>query len=168
MPQAWCDKSRRLGSAELKAAATVYAAGEKAEDEDVVDMLGAFEAKRKRLVRPIFEVEKWAIGESYFVRITFSDGTADKIEGFAKEDEARRWIRNESVGLASSQTSARHRVEWRIFANRSRISLKFLACNYCLPIRMVFFISPSTWGIALRLEVQFALLNCRYKCLIPS
>jgi hypothetical protein len=46
LPQAWCDKSRRLGSAELKAAATVYAAGEKAEDEDVVDMLDAFEAKR--------------------------------------------------------------------------------------------------------------------------
>jgi hypothetical protein len=38
--------------------------------------------------RPIFEVEKWAIGESYFVRVTFPDGTADRIEGFATEGEA--------------------------------------------------------------------------------
>ena len=64
---------------------------------DVVDMLDAFEAKGKRAARPKFEVEKWAIGESYYVRVTFQDGTTDKIEGFATKGEAGRWIKNESV-----------------------------------------------------------------------
>jgi IS1 family transposase len=64
---------------------------------DVVDMLDAFEAKRKRGAKPIFEVEKWAIGESYYVRATLPDGTVDRIEGFATEGEAARWIKNESA-----------------------------------------------------------------------
>ncbi len=41
---------------------------------DVVDVLDAFEAKRKRQAKPIFEVVKWAIGESYYVRATLPDG----------------------------------------------------------------------------------------------
>jgi hypothetical protein len=64
---------------------------------DVVDVLDAFEAKQKRARKPIFEAAKWAIGNSYFVRVTFADGTTDKIEGFATEGEAWRWIKNESV-----------------------------------------------------------------------
>jgi IS1 family transposase len=64
---------------------------------DVVDVLDAFEAKRKRTRKPIFEVEKWAIGESYFVRATLPDGTVERIEGFTTEGEAGRWIKNESV-----------------------------------------------------------------------
>jgi hypothetical protein len=32
---------------------------------DVVDMLDAFEAKRKRAAKPIFEVEQCAIGGGY-------------------------------------------------------------------------------------------------------
>jgi IS1 family transposase len=64
---------------------------------DVVDVLDAFEAQNKRVARPKFEIEKWAIGESYYVRVTFLDGATDKIEGFATEGEAGRWIRNESA-----------------------------------------------------------------------
>ena len=50
---------------------------------DVVDVLDAFEAKRKRAAKPIFEVERWAIGGGYYVRATLTDGTVDRIEGFA-------------------------------------------------------------------------------------
>jgi hypothetical protein len=64
---------------------------------DVVDVLDAFEAKRKRGAKPIFEIEQWAIGGGYYVRATLTDGTVDRIEGFATEGEAGRWIRNESV-----------------------------------------------------------------------
>jgi hypothetical protein len=51
---------------------------------------------RPSTAKPIFEVEKWAIGESYFVRATLPDGTVERIEGFATESEAGRWIKNES------------------------------------------------------------------------
>ncbi len=64
---------------------------------DVVDMLDAFDAKLKRAARPIFEVEQWRIGGGYYVRATLPDGTVDRIEGFATEGEAGRWIKNESV-----------------------------------------------------------------------
>jgi hypothetical protein len=64
---------------------------------DVINVLDAFEAKRKRTTKPIFEVERWAIGGGYYVRATLPDGTIDRIEGFATEDEAGRWIKNESV-----------------------------------------------------------------------
>jgi IS1 family transposase len=63
---------------------------------DVVDMLDAFEAKRKREAKPIFEVVKWKIGGGYYVRATLPDGTVDRIEGFATEGDAGRWIKNES------------------------------------------------------------------------
>jgi hypothetical protein len=63
---------------------------------DVVDVLDAFEAKRKRAAKPIFEVEQWRIGGGYYVRATLPDGTTDQIDGFATESEAGRWIRNES------------------------------------------------------------------------
>ena len=63
---------------------------------DVVDVLDAFEAKRKRGAKPMFEVERWAIGGGYYVRATITDGTVDRIEGFATEGEAGRWIKNES------------------------------------------------------------------------
>ena len=65
---------------------------------DVVDMLDAFEAKRKRGAKPVFEIEQWAIGGGYYVRATLTDGTVDRIEGFATEGEAGRWIRSESSG----------------------------------------------------------------------
>jgi hypothetical protein len=64
---------------------------------DVVDVLDAFEAKRKRVARPLFEVEQWKIGGGYYVRATLPDGTVDRIEGFATEGEAGRWIKNESA-----------------------------------------------------------------------
>jgi hypothetical protein len=64
---------------------------------DVVDALDAFEAKRKRTAKPVFEVAQWAIGGGYYVRATLTDGTIDRIEGFATEGEAARWIKNEAV-----------------------------------------------------------------------
>ena len=64
---------------------------------DVVDVLDAFEAKRKRTAKPLFEVAQWAIGGGYYGRATLTDGTVDRIEGFATEGEAGRWISNESV-----------------------------------------------------------------------
>ncbi len=64
---------------------------------DVVDVPDAFEAKRKRAAKPVFEVAQWAIGGSYYVRATLADGAIDRIEGFATEGEAARWIKNESL-----------------------------------------------------------------------
>jgi IS1 family transposase len=63
---------------------------------DVVDVLDAFEAKRKRADKPIFEAAQWAIGGGWYVRATLTDGTVERIEGFATEGEAVRWIKNDS------------------------------------------------------------------------
>jgi hypothetical protein len=64
---------------------------------DVIDVLDAFEAKRKRADKPVFEAVRWAIGGGWYVRATLTDGTVERIEGFATEGDAGRWIRNESV-----------------------------------------------------------------------
>jgi hypothetical protein len=64
---------------------------------DIVDVLDAFEAKRKRVAQPLFEVERWAIGGGHYVRATLADGTVDRIEGFATEGEAGHWVRNEAA-----------------------------------------------------------------------
>jgi hypothetical protein len=61
---------------------------------DVVDMLDAFEAKRKREPKVTFEIAEWAITGGFFVRATLVDGTVERIEGFATEGEAAVWIRN--------------------------------------------------------------------------
>jgi IS1 family transposase len=74
---------------------------------DVIDVLDAFEAKRKRGARPTFEVEQWAIGGGYYIRATLLDGTVDRIEGFATEGEAARWIRNNSVVWLGNARSRR-------------------------------------------------------------
>jgi hypothetical protein len=74
---------------------------------DVVDVLDAFEAKRKRATKTVFEVEQWKIGGGYYVRTTLPDGTVDRIEGFASEGEAGRWIRNESGVWLSTKLSAK-------------------------------------------------------------
>jgi hypothetical protein len=64
---------------------------------DVVDMLDAFEAKRKREPKVIFEVLEWKIGGGWYVKITFATGAPVNIEGFKSEAEAGQWIRNESA-----------------------------------------------------------------------
>lgn len=46
---------------------------------DVVDVLDAFEAKRKRAAKSVFEVAQWAIGGGYYVRATLPDSTIDRI-----------------------------------------------------------------------------------------
>jgi hypothetical protein len=72
---------------------------------DVVDVLDAFEAKRKRGAKPIFEVVQWAIGRDWYVCATLTDGTVERIEGFATEGEAGRWVKNESVAWLHTQRS---------------------------------------------------------------
>jgi IS1 family transposase len=66
---------------------------------DVVDMLEAFEAKRKRQQpKAVFDVERWRIGEGYYVTVSMPNSEPQKItDTFATEGEAWRWIRNESV-----------------------------------------------------------------------
>jgi hypothetical protein len=46
---------------------------------------------------PNFEVGQWAVGGGYYVHATFTDGTVERIDGFATEIEAKRWIKNEAV-----------------------------------------------------------------------
>jgi len=64
---------------------------------DVVDMLDAFEAKRKRQPKNVFEIDEWKITGGFYVRATLEDGTVERIEGFTTEGEAAAWIKNESV-----------------------------------------------------------------------
>jgi hypothetical protein len=73
---------------------------------DVVDVLDAFEAKRKRQQpKAVFDVERWRIGEGYYVTVTMSDGEPKRVtETFKTEDEAWRWIRNESVAWLNTQS----------------------------------------------------------------
>jgi hypothetical protein len=80
---------------------------------NIVDVLDAFEAKRKRQAQPIFEVEKWAIGESCYVRVTLPDGTIERVEGFATEGAAVLWIRNDSGGWLYNRNAAPKRTEDR-------------------------------------------------------
>jgi hypothetical protein len=64
---------------------------------DVVDVLDAFEVKRKRQPKVIFNVEPWRIGTGYYVTVTMPDSEPVRVtETFATEGEAWRWIRNES------------------------------------------------------------------------
>ena len=76
---------------------------------DVVDMLDAFEAKRKREPKVTFEIDEWKITGGFYVRATLEDGTTERIEGFATEDDAARWIRNDSLAWlhAHGQTVVR-------------------------------------------------------------
>jgi hypothetical protein len=65
---------------------------------DVVDVLDAFEAKRKRHPKVTFNVEPWRIGSGYYVTVTMPDSEPVRVtEAFATEGEAWRWIKNESV-----------------------------------------------------------------------
>jgi hypothetical protein len=56
---------------------------------DIVDVIDAFEAKHKRQSKAIFDVERWRIGEGYYVTVTMPDKEPEQItETFATEDEA--------------------------------------------------------------------------------
>jgi IS1 family transposase len=73
---------------------------------DVVDVLDAFEAKRKRQPKVFFEVEPWRIGSGYYVTVTVPDSEPRRVtETFATEGEAWRWITNESVAWLHSQNA---------------------------------------------------------------
>src|ERR1700720_2402330 len=63
---------------------------------DVVDVLDAFEAKRKRQPKVIFNVEPWRIGSGYYVTVTMPDSEPVRVtDTFSTEGEAWRWIKNE-------------------------------------------------------------------------
>jgi hypothetical protein len=56
---------------------------------DVVDVPDAFEAKRKREPKVIFNVEPWRIGEGYYVTVIMPDSEPRRItETFKTEGEA--------------------------------------------------------------------------------
>src|SRR5580700_10818918 len=55
---------------------------------DVVDVLDAFEAKRKRDPKVTFGVERWRIGDGYYVTVTMPDSKPQRItETFKTEGE---------------------------------------------------------------------------------
>jgi hypothetical protein len=65
---------------------------------DVVDVLDAFETKRKRRPRVTFNVEPSRIGNGYYVTVTMPNSELQRVtETFATEGEAWRWIRNDST-----------------------------------------------------------------------
>ncbi|MGN6084419.1 hypothetical protein [Trinickia sp.] len=47
--------------------------------------------------RPTYEPVQLKDGSGYFVRITWSDGFENEIDGFADEGEARDWINKNSA-----------------------------------------------------------------------
>lgn len=72
--------------------------GRLCEMTDIVDVIDAFEAKHKRQPKIIFDVERWRIGNGYYVTVTMADSAPKKItDTFATEAEAWRWIKNESA-----------------------------------------------------------------------
>jgi hypothetical protein len=74
---------------------------------DVVDMLDAFEAKRKREPKETFEILEWKIGGGFYVKMTTPYSAPVNIEGFKTEAEAATWIKNESsVWLYSRRKDA--------------------------------------------------------------
>jgi IS1 family transposase len=65
---------------------------------DIVDVLDAWESKNKRDGRPIFEAVKQLVGGGWFVRATFPNAIPEQIfSNFQTEDDALRWIKNESA-----------------------------------------------------------------------
>jgi IS1 family transposase len=89
---------------------------------DVVDMLDAFEAKRKREPKHTFEIDEWKIGGGFYVRATLEDGTVERIEGFKTEGEAARWIRNESVVWLANRARDERRSGEKLLPPPSRLS----------------------------------------------
>jgi hypothetical protein len=66
---------------------------------DIVDVIDAFEAKRKREPKVRFDIEEWRIGGGFYVRVTWADGTSERVETdtFITVNDAAAWIKNESV-----------------------------------------------------------------------
>jgi hypothetical protein len=71
---------------------------------DVIDVLGAFEAKRKRQPKITFNVEPWRIGNGYYVTVTMPDSEPVRVtEMFATEGDTWRWIKNDSAAWVHTQ-----------------------------------------------------------------
>ena len=62
---------------------------------DIIDVLDAFEAKRKREPKVRFQIEAWRIGGGYYIVATLPDGASERIETdtFVTKGEAAAWIR---------------------------------------------------------------------------
>jgi glutaredoxin 2 len=75
---------------------------------DVVDMLDAFEAKRKRDVKPVFEILEWKIGGGYYVKMIMPNAAPENIEGFATKAEAAQWIKNDSAAWLHQRKADRN------------------------------------------------------------
>lgn len=73
---------------------------------DVVDVIEAWEAKEKRDEKPIFEVIAWKIGGGWYVKASLPNEEPVNIEGFSSEEEAWRWVRNESKVWLHERKSA--------------------------------------------------------------
>ena len=74
---------------------------------DVVDVLDAFEAKRKREPKIVFDVQPWRIGEGFYVTVAMPGNEPKRItETFATEAEAWRWIKNESAAWLHQHRAA--------------------------------------------------------------
>lgn len=67
------------------------------EMSDLVEMIEAFEAKQKRDAKPIFEVIGWKIGGGFYVKASLPNCAPENIEGFSSENDAWRWVKNESA-----------------------------------------------------------------------
>jgi hypothetical protein len=64
----------------------------------IVDVVDAFEAKRKREPKVILDVQPWRIGNGYYVTATMPGSEPKRItETFATEGEAWRWIKNDPL-----------------------------------------------------------------------
>jgi hypothetical protein len=71
---------------------------------DIVDVLDAFEAKRKREPKVAFDVERWRLGEGFYVTVTEPGNEPKQItETFQTEDEARY-----SLGVLKINLPIRH------------------------------------------------------------
>ena len=59
---------------------------------DVVDVLDAFEAKKKREAKVRFEIDEWKItgGFYFFVRATLEDGVVERIDKVFLRRKAKR------------------------------------------------------------------------------
>jgi hypothetical protein len=85
---------------------------------DVVDMLDAFEAKRKREPNVRFDIEEWRIGGGFYITATWPDGTSERVEAdtFLTAGHAKAWIKNDSGpwlhGQRQKGNRQRRKEEW--------------------------------------------------------
>jgi hypothetical protein len=134
---------------------------------DGVDLRDAFEAKRKRQPKVIFNVAPWRLGSGYDVTVTMPDSEPVRVtDTVATEGEAWRWIKNEAdvwlhqraIAMEAKETSSRS--PWPPFSYRGR--LRPLRSAVCIGLRTA--TAGRRGGFSERISVfmrpQCAQLNC--------